>query len=115
MVTKMRTAIPEVGTRVSNTDIEELVSEIGLKYWSLPYYQDDEDQDLPVLNRIDEELLYDMGYTLGDLPGNIQNSTNEFCNNILAKILYTGNRISANDLQYKASIYLAGYQAGLKA
>ncbi|MBN1375649.1 MAG: hypothetical protein JXA01_05805 [Dehalococcoidia bacterium] len=114
MVTKLETLIKKADTGTSDSDIEQLISEMGLKFWSLPYYEDD-DQDLAIVKGIDEDLLYAMGYTLGDLPGNIKNSTNEFCNAIVGEMLYAGNRTSINGLQHKASIYLAGYQAGLNA
>jgi hypothetical protein len=114
MVTDLATLIEKTELKTSDTGIEELVKEIGLTFWSLPYCESG-DEEFGGINGIDEELIYSMGYTLGDLPGNIRNNTNEFCNKIAGEILYSDGRISFNDLQNKAAIYMVGYQSGLRA
>jgi len=112
MVTDLATLIQNTETYVYDTGIEQLVRDIGLKFWYAPYNQGEE-LELGAVNGIDEDLLYDMGYTLGNLPGNIKNNTSEFCNKIVGKILQSDGQVSFNDLQNQANIYLAGYQAGL--
>ncbi len=114
MVTKLAALIKKTELNTSDTGIEELVKEIGLTSWSLPYYENG-DEEPGGINDIDEDLIYSMGYTLGDLPGNIRNNTNEFCNKIAGEILYSDGRISFNELQNKAVVYMVGYQSGLRA
>ena len=114
MVTDLTALIERPELKSSDTGIEELVKEIGLTSWSLPYY-DSGDEEPGGINGIDEEIIYSMGYTLGDLPGNIRSNTNEFCNKIAGEILYSDGRTSFNELQNKAAIYMVGYQSGLRA
>lgn len=108
LATLIKTAVPEI----SDTGIEELITQIGLKFWAPQHYYDDI-HDQAAADGIDEELLYDMGYTLGELPGNIKNSTNQFCNRIVGELLHSDTRTPFRELQDRANIYLAGYQAGL--
>ena len=114
MVTKLaqKTEIAEV--KADNTNIEELVKEIGLTFWAEPEAFARKGQMTHAAG-IDEELIYEMGYTLGDLPANIQNNAHEYCNSTINKIAHAKGHISFNDLQNEVNIYLAGYQAGLKA
>ena len=114
MVTNLAALIERTELKISDTGIEELVKEIGLTSWYLPYY-DSGDEEPGGINGIDEELIYSMGYTLVGLHGNIRNNTNEFCNKISGEILYSDGRISFNELQNKAAIYMVGYQSGLRA
>jgi hypothetical protein len=113
MVTDLATLIQNAETNVYDTGIEQLVRDIGLKFWYAPYSQGAE-LELSAVSGMDEDLLYDMGYTLGDLPGNIKNNTSEFCNKIVGKMLHSDSQLSFNDLQNQANIYLAGYQAGIE-
>ncbi|MGD0857494.1 MAG: hypothetical protein ABSA18_17110 [Dehalococcoidia bacterium] len=114
MVTNLAALIERTELKTSDTGIEELVKEIGLTSWSLPYYESGDEEPVRI-NGIDEELIYSVGYTLGGLPGNIRNNTNEFCNKIVGEILCSDGRISFNELQNKAAIYMIGYQSGLRA
>jgi hypothetical protein len=114
MVTDLATLIKTVDINTSDTGIEELVKEIGLTSWSLPS-NDRGEEATELVSGIDEELIYSMGYTLGGLPGNIGNSSSEYCNKLAADILHSDGSISYNELQNKASIYLIGYQSGLRA
>jgi hypothetical protein len=114
MVTRIAesTRIQEVQS--DNTNIEEIVKEIGLTFWAEPsaFAQEDE---MAHFEGIDEELLYAMGYTLGELPGNIMNNSHEFCNTVVNNVIHAQGHISFHELQNEACIYLAGYQAGLRA
>jgi hypothetical protein len=114
MVTKIaeKIEIPEVQS--DNTNIEEIVREIGLTFWAEPSAFQQEDE-MAHFAGIDEELIYSMSYTLGELPGNIQNGSHEFCNSVVNNIIHTRGHISFQELQNQASIYLTGYQAGLSA
>jgi len=114
MVTRLveERTIPEV--QADNTNIEEIVREIGLTFWAEPSAFAHENE-LAHFAGIDEEFLYAMGYTLGQLPGNIQNNSHEFCNSIVNEVIHAQGNISFCELQNEASIYLAGYQAGLRA
>jgi len=114
MVTDLAALIERTEVKPSDTGIEELVKEFGLTFWSLPHCANG-DEELGGITGIDEELIYSMGYALGDLPGNIRNNTNEFCNKIAGEILHSDGRISFNELQNKAAIYMIGYQSGLRA
>jgi hypothetical protein len=112
MVTKTATRIQEAQT--DTTNIEEIVKEIGLTFWAEPsaFAQENE---LAHFAGIDEEFLYAMGYTLGELPGNIMNNSHEFCNTMVNNVIHAQGHISFHELQNEACIYLAGYQAGLRA
>jgi hypothetical protein len=114
MVTRIAqlTEIPEVQS--DNTNIEEIVKEIGLTFWADPAAFAQEDETAHFAG-IDEELLYAMGYTLGELPGNIRDNSHEYCNTMVSNVLHAQGHISFHELQNEASIYLAGYQAGLRA
>jgi hypothetical protein len=112
MVTDLATLIQNTEANVYDAGIEQLVRDIGLKFWYAPFNQGEE-FELATVTGIDEELLYDMGYTLGNLPGNIKNNTSEFCNKIIGKMVHSDGQLSFNDLQNQANIYLAGYQAGI--
>lgn len=114
MVTDLAVLIKTAHPDISDTGIEELIMQIGLKLWPPPYHKDEE-QYLTAADGIDEDLIYAMGYTLGGLPVNIENNTNQFCNRIVGELLHSDNHTPFNDLQNKANIYLAGYQAGLSA
>jgi len=114
MVTKTVESIRIPEVKSDTTNIEEIVNEIGLTFWAKPsaFAQEDE---LVHFAGIDEELLYAMGYTLGELPGNIQNNSHEFCNTMVNNVIHAQGHISFHELQNEACIYLAGYQAGLRA
>lgn len=114
MVTKLAQKIEIPRVQPDSTNIEEIVNEIGLTFWAEPsaFAQEDE---MSHFAGIDEELLYEMGYTLGQLPGNIQNNSHEFCNNMVGNVIHARGHISFHEMQNEAAIYLAGYQAGLRA
>jgi hypothetical protein len=112
MVTNLAALIEGTDTKTSDTGIEELVKEIGLTFWSLPS-GDNGEEELMAANGIDEELIYSMGYTLASLPGAIKNNANEFCNRLIAEVLHSDGRVSYNEIQNKAAIYILGYQSGL--
>jgi hypothetical protein len=114
MVTKIAELTKTPAPQTDTTNIEEIVREIGLTFWAEPsaFAQEDE---MAHFKGIDEEFLYEMGYTLGELPGNIMNASHEYCNNMVSNVLHAQGHISFNALQNEASIYLAGYQAGLRA
>jgi len=103
-----------IKTSLDTTNIEEVLEQIGVPSAPPSPYALPED-GTEILTVLDEGLLYEMGYTLSELPGNIHNNTHDFCSAILAKIVHSGGNICMHDLQNQASIYLAGYHAGLKA
>jgi hypothetical protein len=113
MVTDLAALIEGVDAKTSDTGIEELVKEIGLTFWSLPS-GDSGEEDLTATSGIDEELIYSMGYTLGGLPATIKNSANEFCNKLVTEVLHSDGRISYDEIQNKAAIFMIGYQSGLR-
>lgn len=41
-------------------------------------------------------------------------NANEFCNQLAAEVLHSDGRISYNEIQNKAAIYMIGYQSGLR-
>ena len=114
MVTKLAQLTEKSEIQSDITNIEEIVNEIGLTFWAKPsaFAQEDE---MAHFAGIDEELLYEMGYTLGELPGNIMNNSHEFCNTMVNNVIHAQGHISFHELQNEACIYLAGYQAGLRA
>lgn len=111
----MVTTINEyITTSLTTTSIPEVLEQIGFQ--PQPLYQSTlSEEDADLVKGIDEDFLYEMGYTLGELPGNILNNTHEFCNAILAKMSHSTGNISFQNIQHQADIYLAGYQAGLRA
>jgi hypothetical protein len=113
MVTNLAALIEGTVTKTSDTAIEGLVKEIGLTFWSLPS-GDSGEEELVAANGIDEELIYSMGYTLGGLPGVISNNANEFCNGLVSDLLHSDGHISYNEIQNRATIYMLGYQSGLR-
>jgi hypothetical protein len=114
MVTKIAEQTRILTPRSDTTNIEEIVNEIGLTFWAEPsaFAQEDE---MAHFAGIDEEFLYAMGYTLGELPGSIRDNSHEFCNTMVSNVIHAQGHISFHELQNEASIYLAGYQAGLRA
>lgn len=114
MVTDLAAVIEGTELKTSNTGIENLIQEIGLTYWSLPS-NDSGDDEIAVNSGIDEEFIYSMGYTVGGLPVSHIGGANDYCSRLAAQILYTDGKTSCNDLQNRATIYLSGYQSGLRA
>lgn len=106
--------IEKVQSQVSDTGVEELIREIGLTFWAAPM-ADTGEGELAHFGTIDEELIQSMGYTMGGLPISAAGGTHGYCNTVVGDIAHSDGSISFNDMQNKASVYMAGYQAGLRA